>query len=139
MHELPRLFIDRFPPPQPATHTLKQPDIQAINAPFSALITAMMICRLMLNLHNRPDQEVLISFDIQTRLKLPETYLGNLGEDLDVETVDHRVRTGTRDRRTLRKERDYELSTIYSSRATLGQPMWFIPISMYPPVCRVDV
>lgn len=123
MRRLPQLFIDRFSPPRPATHALKQPDIQAINAPFSALITAMMICRLMLNLHNRPDQEVLISFDIQTRLKLPETYLGNLGEDLDVETVDHRVRTGTRDRRTLRKERDYELSTIYSSRATLGPPM----------------
>ena len=76
-----------------------------------------MICRLMLNLHNRPGQEVLISFDIQTRLRLPDTYIGNLGEDLDVETVVHRVKTGAEERQTrLRKERDYELSTLYSSR-----------------------
>ena len=80
-----------------------------------------MICRLMLNLHNRPGQEVLISFDIQTRLRLPDTYIGNLGEDLDVETVVHRVKTGADERQTLRKEREYELSTLYSSRATLGQ------------------
>ncbi len=62
-----------------------QPDIQAINASFSALITAAMMCRLMLNLRRVPDMQPMSVRDIQSR----SVYIGNLGEDLDVHNVDN--------------------------------------------------
>ncbi|KAH8114784.1 hypothetical protein DFH11DRAFT_188049 [Phellopilus nigrolimitatus] len=87
------------------TYVIGPPDIQAINAPFSALITAMMICRLMLNLRSAGEPRT--------------TFIGNLGEELDIDNVDNKLhRPGIHKRRepgTVRSERDYELSTFHIS------------------------
>lgn len=68
-----------------------QPDIQAINAPFSALITAVMMCRLMLNLRRSPEMEGTSVQYVPTasRFRNHSMYIGNLGEDLDVQNVNH--------------------------------------------------
>ncbi|EJC99568.1 uncharacterized protein FOMMEDRAFT_159982 [Fomitiporia mediterranea MF3/22] len=68
------------------TYVIAPPDIQAINAPFSALITAMMICRLMLNLRSVGTSNIENNPYIRTRTGniISETLVGNLGEALDV-------------------------------------------------------
>ncbi|KLO18920.1 hypothetical protein SCHPADRAFT_935759 [Schizopora paradoxa] len=73
------------------TYVVSPPDIQAINAPFSALITAVMMCRLMLNLRRSPEVEGISVQYVATasRFRNHSIYIGNLGEDLDVQNVSH--------------------------------------------------
>ncbi|THH09835.1 hypothetical protein EW145_g1729 [Phellinidium pouzarii] len=94
------------------TYVIAPPDIQAINATFSALITAVMISRLMLNLRSASENSTSIPpyLHTQTRMKLSETLIGNLGEDLDIENVYNKVRKPYRG--SLFTGNDYELDTI---------------------------
>ncbi|THH09828.1 hypothetical protein EW145_g1730 [Phellinidium pouzarii] len=74
------------------TYVIAAPDIQAINATFSALITEVMICRLMLNLRSVADGNADNApyLRTQTRMHISEVFIGNLGEDLDIENVDNK-------------------------------------------------
>jgi len=80
------------------TYAVAPEDLKAINAPFSALFTAIMICRLMLNLRAAPEDEVDPSSNFRAssaRFKSHTTYIGNLGEDLAIEDVDSRTWEGS--------------------------------------------
>ena len=103
-----------------------QPDLQTINAVFSALLTVMMMCRLMLNLRSdspeeEPGMRTIIAAPMSQRnfrFRDVDTYVGYLGNELDIDDEDIHEEQGRGDReraRMLRKERDYELSTFYSS------------------------
>ncbi len=68
-----------------------QPDLQAVNAPFSNMITALIICRLILNLRANPNDNVSHTNMLYTGGSLPnwmvapKHFLGDLGNDVHVE------------------------------------------------------
>ncbi|KAI5123109.1 hypothetical protein M0805_001465 [Coniferiporia weirii] len=100
------------------TYVVSPPDIQAINAPFSALITAVMICRLMLNLRavsgTTPGNSAPY-VRTRERMGISETLIGNLGEELDIGNVDNREYYKSQSRMgAVREETSYELSTLPS-------------------------
>jgi len=104
------------------TYVVSPPDIQAINAPFSALITAVMMSRLMLNLRRSPEVEASSARYVNStsRFRNQSTYIGNLGEDIDVFNVDNvdggawsnRSKSDGASERTLAVGHAYELDTL---------------------------
>ncbi|EJD01519.1 uncharacterized protein FOMMEDRAFT_148003 [Fomitiporia mediterranea MF3/22] len=69
------------------TYSVAPEDLKFANAPFTNVITTLMICRLMLNLRRDDAPDVVVTnysmaqkFDFRARL----TYLGDLGADIDI-------------------------------------------------------
>ncbi|EJD07873.1 uncharacterized protein FOMMEDRAFT_138010 [Fomitiporia mediterranea MF3/22] len=65
-----------------------QPDLKAVNASFSTLITSLMVSRLILNLRNQAMRpRAVVSFPSQQHppegLHLTSTVIGNLGEPVE--------------------------------------------------------
>jgi len=73
------------------TYVVSPPDLQAVNAPFSNMITALIICRLILNLRANPSDNVSHTNMLYTGGSLPnwmvtpKHFLGDLGNDVHVE------------------------------------------------------
>lgn len=87
----------------------------------------MMMCRLMLNLRsNAPEEEVGVRTIVDPltqrnfRFRDVDTYIGYLGNELDIDDDELHELQSREGREVqspvmIRKERDYELSTFYSS------------------------
>lgn len=69
-------------------------ELKFANAPFTVVITTLMICRLMLNLRRAGSSEYLTSGisdpSYRTNTQTRPSYLGDLGEDLDIENLDRK-------------------------------------------------
>ncbi|KAL5487684.1 hypothetical protein ACEPAI_5792 [Sanghuangporus weigelae] len=66
------------------------------NAPFTNVITTLMICRLMLNLRRPEPSEVALTdfsqFRANCEAHLGRTYLGDLGAEMDIDNLNDRTR-----------------------------------------------
>lgn len=104
-------------------HISMKIELKFANAPFTNVITTLMICRLMLNLRQAGTPEQNPSsvsngsyrFSIQTR----PAYLGDLGEDLDIDSFDRKDRKRAHHHSDMGylvgREPDFEMSS-YSIR-----------------------
>lgn len=66
------------------------------NAPFTYVITPTMICRLILNLRRagtpRPIGDEISSISFAQAVVSHRTFLGNFGEDMDVDDLNYKKR-----------------------------------------------
>jgi len=73
------------------TYVVTPADLQAVNAPFSDMITALMICRLILNLRTSMDEDVHTAMfrtggSLPNWIVAPKQFLGDLGHEVRVES-----------------------------------------------------
>ncbi|KAI5123107.1 hypothetical protein M0805_001463 [Coniferiporia weirii] len=94
------------------TYVIAPPDIQAINASLSALITTVMICRLMLNLRRAAEWD-----SVRTHLyqDFSEVLIGDLGEELDINDIDKVDQFRSERESAWKKELNYESGKIYTT------------------------
>lgn len=87
-----------------------------------------MLCRLMLNMRGKPTEDLRGSTMLSARFRHVDTYIGNLGEELDLDNVENRPersvttigRSRVRDWGTtslhFQMHEGHELSTIHTVR-----------------------
>jgi len=73
------------------TYVVAPPDLHAVNAPFSDMITALMICRLILNLRTDLDEDTHTAMfrtggTLPNWMVAPKQFLGDLGHEVVVES-----------------------------------------------------
>ncbi|KLO12998.1 hypothetical protein SCHPADRAFT_940772 [Schizopora paradoxa] len=73
------------------TYVVSPPNLQAVNAPFSDMITALMICRLILNLRTDTNETTMHAGMLRTDgtlpawMPAPKNFLGDLATELHIE------------------------------------------------------
>ncbi|KAL5507897.1 hypothetical protein ACEPAH_5515 [Sanghuangporus vaninii] len=77
------------------TTSLLKESLKFANAPFTNVITTLMICRLMLNLRRSEPSEIALTDFSQFRANhgahLGRTYLGDLGAEMDIDNFNDRA------------------------------------------------
>ncbi|KAL5527746.1 hypothetical protein ACEPAG_6547 [Sanghuangporus baumii] len=78
------------------TSLLLKESLKFANAPFTNVITTLMICRLMLNLRRPEPSEITLTgfsqFRAYREAHLGRTYLGDLGAEMDIDNLNDHTR-----------------------------------------------